>query len=215
MKVFYVLGLTHTVFKYIDEVFVFDNLDDFCYFSEIFHMKDDWEVTYNTNTKNPTDYIKVLNTDPSRKFIDNEDDFFDSTDEVDEYYSVHSGEYKISVRDYLTDIDDSMNEMEITDEFDRDSNHKIIFADESSKLFYSLESLQSFLEKVGLENINTECLKVQINPFKVTFEEYIETIRILDGDMQIPKEVSCVETLNQFLNAQSDFDEISDFVDSQ
>lgn len=211
MKTFYILNISHKTFKEFDEVFLFDNLDMFCFFSEKFHFHEDWDVSYNTNTRNCDDYIKILNTDTNRMFIDLEKNFFDNIEDVDLYYKENIKEFTLSIYDYLKAIEEEEQEFEVG--YDEDQDHKIFFPDNSYKRFYSLDSLIFFLERINYEKINSELIRIQINPFKVSFNEYVDTMMLFDPEIEFPDEVVDIDTLNKFLNAVEDINVIFSYIE--
>lgn len=215
MKVYYVLDLSHKTFEEISDVFVFNDLDVFCYFSEIFHLKEDWTVGYNTNTKNPDEYVSVLNTDTSRMLIDNEKGFFDSVEEVDKYYRIHNSDYKVTVESFLKSVDEKSFNNEIEKEFNTNDPHKIYFADGSLKTFHEFENLDKFLTAFKNKNIDLSLIKLQINPDKILFSDYINLILSFDPDMYIPEKIINSELLNLYLLALEDMYIINEYIEEK
>ena len=207
MKVFYVLSLNHKFIKELNDVFLFHDINYFCYFAEIINLKKEWDISYNTNTKNINDYISVLNTDIKRKFLvipDDELEYIENIDEVDEYYNDNYDLFDTTVESYLNDMKESLDKLDNPYHYDKENEHKIHFINGLSKNFYSIDSLQFFIERMKMNNVNTEYVQIQINPEKVTFEEYMETIMLFDSDSRLPNEVVDLESLNYFLNGLSD-----------
>lgn len=215
MNEFFLLNIEHALLKDFNDIFIFKDIDKFCYFSEKFNYDNEWNVTVNTNTKNVDSYIKYLNTQSGRRFIDKPSNSFYSIDEVDNYYSKYYNEFILTVDEYLNQMEEHFDAFDSGLDMDEHSKHKIHFQNGDFKSFDSIEKLQLFLKKLHFENIELSLFRVQVNPYKVSFKEYVDTIHLIDQDLELPFEVVDLDTLNSFINAYEKLNEISSYTISQ
>lgn len=219
MKTFYLLSLKHKIFKDLEDIFTFDDLDLFCHFSEKFHLNDDWDVSYNTNTQDLKEYIEVLNTDTSRQFIDIEPDYFDDINDVNNYYLKNLDSFKVSVKDFLLNLEPEKDEFSELEDFSSsnfyEDYHVLVFYEGSVKKFTSLDSLIFFVDKMKKNNIDDSFYRIQINPELVSFEDYIQTMKRFDKELKLPEEVNNKERLNNFLVSLEDLSEVDEIIEAR
>ncbi len=213
MKVFFSLKLVHKKFKDLDDVFIFHEINDFCFFSESFHLEGCWDISYHSNTKSVKDYLSMVNTDTERQFIHDDEHFFDSIEEVDEYYRTNESKYTTSVTEFLNEL----RNVEFIIPFNKKQKHVVMLPETLGKdvSFTTIESLSKFLDKLEDNNISIDLIRVQINPYTASFDDYCNVIKRVNGILDIPKEATDSVSFNDFLNAIHSFIEVDNFINSK
>lgn len=202
MKEFFTIQLKHKIFKDIkEEVFVFHDISKFCYYSEYFHLRQEyWDVKISTNTKNINRYLEFLNTDITRRYLEMES-FFETISDIDSYYDLNKEKLPFSVLDYYHQI---FGENFFTNYNIEKDSLSFIEINNKNIEFENIQILKNLLVELDSTFKNNMEFKLFINPYLISFDEYIEIINIFSPNFNVPSYVNNSLDLFLFFNALED-----------
>lgn len=219
MKEFFSLNLIHKKFKSLEDIFIFDNIDDFCHFAFKFYNDGCWNIGRNTNTKNIYNYIEFLNTNPDRKYLIYSD-VFNSINDVDEYYSNYFDSLDMTVLDYI----DTQKKFEnddadmIFDDIDEDLYHYLYFYDSNGeryeKKFTHIDYLELFLNAIISSKYPIDSINIKINPSNVEFDRYFEIVKKVYPNAIIDSNVTSSYELNEYFLSINALKEVEDYIEN-